>query len=230
MTPAVPSPVSTPSTTSPSTSSSPRAVQISLPGLASLLASLLLPRFARSSRRSLPFTLPSVAAPLPTIPAPAIPAPAIPAPSTTAPAPVTAAPPASVPSTAPGALPSPALTPVAAPSALSEPYAQGQSCETPSQTRARRDRQRENCARFVTIRVPAHTKRVCAAEAGRHIGRHLGRELGKVIGEKLGLRKPRKSKPRKLRVSKRGTISYGNIGVAVPKKLLPKFPGGVPRI
>jgi hypothetical protein len=136
----------------------------------------------------------------------------------------------SVPATIPG------LTPANAPGVASQPdiFPQGQTCETPSQTRARRAANRSKCERFIRVRVPAHTKRVCAAEAGRLIGRKLGKALGKKIGHALGLSKSRHVAVRHagrrnvkkrggLKISKRGTISYGGFGVGIPKQFRPHF-------
>lgn len=124
----------------------------------------------------------------------------------------------------------PPLTPVKAADLQFPP---GESCETPGQQKQRRQRQRENCNRFVTITIPKHRRRVCVAEAAHHLGKHLGKELGRAITDKLGITKPKresKGKQAKLRVSKRGGISYGGYGVTIPKQMRPRPPGGVPRL
>jgi uncharacterized protein YcfJ len=113
-----------------------------------------------------------------------------------------------------------------------QPGVESRSCETPSQTRARRQAKRDACEKFITVRVPAHTKRVCAAEAGKLIGRKLGKKLGKAASRAIvsavglskskhvaGGRKPRaKRKHEGLRVTKRGGIEYGGFGVHIPKQ------------
>ena len=41
-------------------------------------------------------------------------------------------------------------------------------CETPQQTKDRREKRRDDCKKLVTIKIRAHTKRVCMSEAARH--------------------------------------------------------------
>jgi hypothetical protein len=124
------------------------------------------------------------------------------------------------------------LTPIN-PAAL-ESLPAGESCETPKQQKQRRERQRENCNRFITITIPKHRRKVCVAEAAHHLGKHLGKEIGRAITNKLGITKPKREgkgkKPAKLRISKRGGISYGGYGVTIPKQMRPRPPGEIPRL
>jgi len=126
----------------------------------------------------------------------------------------------------------PPLTPIN-PAAL-ESLPAGESCETPKQQKQRRERQRENCNRFITITIPKHRRKVCVAEAAHHLGKHLGKEIGRAITNKLGFTKPKREgkgkKPAKLRISKRGGISYGGYGVTIPKQMRPRPPGEIPRL
>lgn len=76
---------------------------------------------------------------------------------------------------------SPPLTPSLTQSVESPP---GEQCETPQQTKDRRQRKRDNCGKFVTIKVRAHTKRVCLSDAARHEFRKgIRRAKGKLKRE-----------------------------------------------
>jgi len=143
---------------------------------------------------------------------------------------------------APGSTPAPQVTPQAppgpnvgpqgalSPTASSAP--QGEACETPRQTQQRRKAQRMECRKFITIRVPAHKRRVCASEAGRIIGKRLGKALGRKIGEAVGLRKARKEgatsrhrgrhTERPVRVTKHGVDVFG-VGIELPHEMRPKL-------
>jgi hypothetical protein len=115
------------------------------------------------------------------------------------------------------------LTPSSSPGVESPPA--GASCETPSQTKQRRQRQRDACEKFITITIPKHKRRVCAAEAGRYIGRKLGRKLGSLVGRKVrGVLKeagvPLAKLPKRKRIPRSIEIG-GGVGIE-----LPRMPGG----
>lgn len=57
------------------------------------------------------------------------------------------------------------------------PVESANQCETPQETKERRQRRRDECRRLVTIRIRAHTKRVCVSEAARHEYRKAKRRL-----------------------------------------------------
>jgi hypothetical protein len=177
-----------------------------------------------SSPTPTPFN-PSNASPTLTSPSPS----STSAPAPTAPGTLTAPQTSPIPQAAGSA---PPLTPIN-PAAL-ESLPAGESCETPKQQKQRRERQRENCNRFITITIPKHRRKVCVAEAAHHLGKHLGKEIGRAITNKLGITKPKREgkgkKPAKLRISKRGGISYGGYGVSIPKQMRPRPPGEIPRL
>jgi hypothetical protein len=148
----------------------------------------------------------------------------------------------------PGELVAPGLTPVTSPgvASLSEPIAQGQTCETPSQTRARRQRARDSCERFITVTIPRHKRRVCAAEAGKLVGRKIGKQIGKQFGKLLRrgrtsstsagegttTSKRRTSAKRRreslVKVTRKGNIELpGGFGIEIPKQMRPP---GLPRV
>lgn len=201
----VPTSTSSTPSASPSTSSTPSASPATRPvfQLAPLLGGLLNPFFG-------PHRAPSVTA-APSAATFTPPQPSIPTNSTPS---------------APGIatqVPSPGLTPSSSPGVESPPA--GASCETPSQTKQRRQRQRDACEKFITITIPKHKRRVCAAEAGRYIGRKLGRKLGSLAGREVrGLLKkaglPLAKLPKRKRIPRSIEIG-GGVGIE-----LPRMPGG----
>jgi hypothetical protein len=236
--PSAPQPVSTPSSGAqrPATSSQPQPQSPAQPTSSGSTSPTWqfdpLPLFGWLNQRSSPISYPvTPISPTPrTTPLPTTAAGSTSAPAPTAPATATAPQTAPIPQAAGSA---PPLTPIK-PAAL-ESLPAGDSCETPKQQKQRREKQREDCNRFITITIPKHRRRVCAAEAAHHLGKHLGKEIGRAIGEKLGLSKPRREskhgkKTNKLRVSKRGGISYGGYGVTIPKQMRPRPPGEIPRL
>lgn len=142
---------------------------------------------------AVPATLPTISVPavpaipaLPSLPLPALPLPTLPLPAISLPSVVSAGGLATMLPTAPG------LTGISAP-----PVESANQCETPQQRQDRRDRKREDCRRLVTIRIRAHTKRVCMSDAALHEYRKAKRRLiskakRELIGgteKKLGLRR-----------------------------------------
>lgn len=105
--------------------------------------------------------------------------------------PLPLAPPVPSPPPVPSMPSAPPLTSVDAPPVDSS------QCETPQQTKDRRDRKRDACQRLITIRIRAHTKRVCMTDAALHEYRKAKRRLiskakRELIGgteKKLGLRR-----------------------------------------
>lgn len=152
------------------------------------------------------------------------------------PASVTAPQPISVPSTATGSA-APPLTPIR-PAAVESPP-DGPSCETGPQRKARQKQQRESCERFITITIPRHKRRVCAADAGKYIGRKLGKAIGRAVGRVvrgkplIAETRARKGSRRKeespIRVGRRGSSIElpGGVGIEIPKQMRPR---GLPRI
>lgn len=67
------------------------------------------------------------------------------------------------------------LTPPQTASADSAP--DGQTCETPQQTKERRERKRDSCRKLVRIHVKAHWKKVCVSEAIEHEARKIRRKV-----------------------------------------------------
>jgi hypothetical protein len=130
-------------------------------------------------------------------------------------APITA--PISVPGVAPGLTPSPNVGVESPP--------QGASCETPSQTRQRRQAKRDACEKFITVVVPKHRRRVCAAEAGRILGRKIGKKIGRAVGREVRtvLKKagvPLARLPKRKRIPRSIEVG-GGFGIE-----LPRMPGG----
>jgi hypothetical protein len=200
-------PVSAPQTTIPSpvpmATSSPSARAAPITYIAPLLG-LLLDAFG-SVRSATPTTVANIAAPS---------APAVPLPTPIA-TPITA--PISVPGVAPGLTPSPNVGVESPP--------QGASCETPSQTRQRRQAKRDACEKFITVVVPKHRRRVCAAEAGRILGRKIGKKIGRAVGREVRtvLKKagvPLARLPKRKRIPRSIEVG-GGFGIE-----LPRMPGG----
>jgi len=69
-------------------------------------------------------------------------------------------------------LPAPGLTPPAPPSVES-----GQQCETPDETKRRREKKREDCRKLVRIKVKAHFRKVCLSEAIEHEAKRYRKKL-----------------------------------------------------
>ena len=113
----------------------------------------------------------------PTVPQPSAPPIAQPLPTTP---PLPGTPPMAQPSSppvAPSVPPAPVtpLTPSQTASVESPPA--GDVCETPQQTKDRREKARENCRKLVKIRVKAHWKRVCVQEAVKHEAKRYRKKL-----------------------------------------------------
>jgi hypothetical protein len=217
----IPAPVPTaapPNTTFPA---APKPIRVTFPNAPPLWQLIVAPIAAllgaglRTGRVSLPSSSPS------STPAPAPISPAIPISS-----------PITIPISTPISIPSPVAVPIPVPVAAQAPLTSvnpaslqsasiGQSCETPSQQRQRRQRQRESCERFITVIIPRHKRRVCVSEAARIAKRKLVRYVGKEAGKltKAGLKKiglPSVRLPRRPRV-RRSIELPGGFGIEIPK-------------
>lgn len=237
--PIVPETISLPGTTAPqpATSSQPAPSSSSPPASSQPPSPRwqfdpLPPWLADLQRSRSPSTSAPIAAPRsPTITSPAV----------STPSPVTTTSTSTLPSTQTlTGSSAPPLTPLK-PAAVESPPA-GDYCETPQQTKQRRQQKREQCERFITITIPKHKRRVCASEAGKYIGKKLGKAIGRGVGRVLrgksfvAPESKRKSARRKeespVRLGRRGRSVElpGGIGVELPKQLrpnlrIPKLPG-----
>lgn len=64
-----------------------------------------------------------------------------------------------------------------------QPGVESSNCETPRERRERQQKNRDDCTRFIKIKVKAHTKRLCVSELVEHELRKLKRKAkAKVKG------------------------------------------------
>lgn len=107
--------------------------------------------------------------------------------SSVAPAPV--ATPAPAPQPVPTPMPTPTAPPAAAPPLTPNRTASADSCPSPKeqrkQDRKKRDEKRKQCRQFLSVRVPAHKRKMCIADLAKYLFRKAQRTAKAAVRKKI---------------------------------------------